>query len=82
MGKKLILIAMLILSSVTTAMAEGYTVESVPNVQIANRAHFVSDPDNLLSSATVDSVNRTLYALRDNGLAEIAVVVLEKVSES
>ena len=81
MGKKFILIAMFFTLVVSAAKAEGYTIESVPNVQLADHRCFVSNPDNLLSPVTVDSVNRMLYALRDNGLAEVAVVVLDKVSE-
>ncbi|MBO7169070.1 MAG: TPM domain-containing protein [Rikenellaceae bacterium] len=81
MGKKLLLIAMFLTLGVSAAKAEGYTIESVPNVQLADHRCFVSNPDNLLSSTAVDSVNRVLYALRDNGLAEVAVVILDKVSE-
>lgn len=80
MGKKLIIIVMLLVTSVAGAWAEGYTVETVPNVQLSDRHNFVSNPDRLLSPTATDSINSMLNRLRDQGLAEVAVVVVDKVS--
>lgn len=73
-----------ILSTMSVVMANAsvaYTVKSVPNVQIADRNNLVSNPDNILSASAVDSINSILVPMRSKGVAEIAVVVLDRIDE-
>ncbi|MCF0219693.1 MAG: TPM domain-containing protein [Muribaculaceae bacterium] len=57
------------------------TVDEVPNVHVQDRTQFVSDPDNVLSPAAIDSLNRTLANIWETTTAEPVVVVIEKMQE-
>ena len=61
------------------AEVRSWTVETVPNVQIADRSQLVTNPDGLLSASAVDSLNSILVPLKEKGLAEVAVVALGSI---
>jgi len=63
------------------SLTREYTLADVPNVQLQNAAQFVSDPGNLLKSATKDSINAILFNLRRNTTVEVAVVVLPSTGQ-
>lgn len=82
-------LALFLLSVITavTAFAErgtdsGFTVGTVPNVHIADRRHYVSDPARLLSQATRDSINSLLAGLENRTGIETAVVMLPSIGDS
>ncbi|MDO5570871.1 MAG: TPM domain-containing protein [Bacteroidales bacterium] len=58
---------------------QSYSVDNVPNVQLKNSREFVSNPDNIISSQAVDSLNAMLYNLRTESSAEFAVVLLNSI---
>ena len=57
------------------------TVDEVPNVHVEDRTQFVSDPDNVLSPAAIDTLNRTLANIWNTTTAEPVVVVIEEMQE-
>ena len=61
------------------AAPHSWSVETVPNVQIADRTQLVTNPDGLLSASAVDSLNSILVPLKEKGLAEVAVVALGSI---
>ncbi len=79
---KRLLIFILALASVTGLVAQGYMPDTVPNVQLEDARRFVSDPDGILSPQTEAEIDRLCAELRQRGLAEVAVVVLDRVEES
>ena len=65
--------------SFTTVRARSYSVEEIPNVQLADRTRFVSNPDGILSAATVMRIDSICYALRQRGAAQVAVVAVDSI---
>ena len=59
--------------------AKEYRPEDIPNVHVANRTKYVSNPDNVLSSATVAQLDSTLSNLWKQTSAEAVVVVVENI---
>lgn len=66
----------LFIAAFLTANARSYSPEEMPNVNVANKYQFVSDPENLLSEATRNSVNSMLWQLRRQTTAEVAVAIV------
>lgn len=60
----------------------AYRVEDIPNVQVMDRTRFVSNPDGLLSASTVYRIDTMLYALRESGRAEVAVVAVRSIGDA
>lgn len=61
-------------------LAQSYTVETVPNTKLVNNS-YVSNPDNILTSATVAAIDSLLIALEDSATAQVAVVVLNSIGD-
>lgn len=78
---KRLFISTLALLAAATLAARSYTPETVPNVQLQDARAYVSNPDNILSSATVDRINSLCLELKQKGLAEVAVLVLGEVDD-
>jgi uncharacterized protein len=70
------------LACALSAGAQGYTVETVPNVQLTDSRRFVTNPDGILSPATEGEIDRLCGDLRQRGLAEVVVLVLERVEDN
>lgn len=64
-----------------TMHAKDYAPGDIPNVQVKDRRQFVSDPDNILSSATKAKVNSELDALRKETTAEFVVVIVNSIGD-
>lgn len=79
--KRLLLIPLLLVAAVTAAMAGTYTPAEVPNVHVKDRTQFVSNPDGLLSAASVDSLNRILSAVWQQTSAEPVVVAVDALAD-
>ncbi len=71
-----------LLFTIFTMQAREYTIESVPNVQVANRDWHVSDPDNFLGNEAHNSINTMLSQLRDSNSVEAAVVILPSIGDN
>lgn len=68
-----------VISLVTVLSAKDYRVEEIRNVQLANRTHFVSNPDGILSREAVAELNDVALSLKERGLAEVAIVVVSSI---
>jgi len=78
--KKLILIVAATLL-VLCAMAQTYYPGDMPNVQLANRGEYVSDPAGLLSTEVKEQVNRRLYELRKKTSVEVVVAIPPEIGD-
>ena len=69
----------LVVATLEPAVAKNYTPKTVPNVQVADYRHFVSNPDGILSSKAVCQIDTTLLRLKEARIAEVAVVAVESI---
>lgn len=58
------------------------TVDEVPNVHVADRTQYVSNPSGVLSPSAVNSLNARIASLWDNTSAELVVVAVDHVDDS
>ena len=72
-------ILLLLVFFYTAAEARPYSVEEIPNVQLANRYKFTSNPDGILSQAAVARIDSICYDLRHRGIAQTAVVAVAEI---
>jgi uncharacterized protein len=63
------------------ALAQTFTVKTVPDPRQANNSH-VSNPSSLLKQTTVDSINSILDDLEIKTTVQVAVVVLPSIGEA
>ncbi|MDE6858195.1 MAG: TPM domain-containing protein, partial [Alistipes sp.] len=77
MKRVFLMLAMLL--AVSTADARSYRVSDVPNVQVADRMRFTSDPEGILSREAVAHIDSVCYDLRRRGIAQVAVVALPDI---
>lgn len=61
------------------AQVKEYTTDNTPNVRLQDKTNYVSNPDNILSGAACDSINRMLHTLEQKTGIETAVVVLPSI---
>ena len=61
---------------------QAITVDEVPNVHVADRTQYVSNPSNVLSPAAVSRLNSAIGSLWDNTSAELVVVAVDQVDNS
>lgn len=76
---RLSLVVAMLLSVVFEVGARGYKVEEVENVQLINRERFVSNPDAILPSDAVATLDSLSLSLKERGIAEVAIVVLKDI---
>lgn len=60
--------------------AKSYRVCDVPNVQVSDSRRFVTNPDGILSQGAVERLDSICYALKESGLAQVAIVVVDDIS--
>lgn len=58
---------------------DSYRVEDIPNVQRQDARRFVSNPDGILSEDAVKQIDSMCYSLKEQGLAEVAVVAVNDI---
>lgn len=75
---KRLLTATLLLLCIAAA-AKPYGINDIPNVQVENRYRFTSNPDGILSAATVARIDSICYDLRHRGMAQVAVVAVREI---
>lgn len=61
--------------------AQTLSIQDMPNVHVANKYEYVSDPDGILSRQATDSINTMLYALDQTTSIEVAVAVVQAVPD-
>lgn len=65
--------------SVVGVEAKAYRVRDIQNVQLRDSRRFVSNPDGILSRDAVEAIDSICYALKESGLAEVAVVAVKDI---
>lgn len=76
------LLTILLLIASLAATASAITVDDVPNVHVADRTRYVSDPAGILSAADRARIDRKIAAITDSTTAEIAVAVVDAIDPS
>ena len=77
---KRLLIILLSLTIWQVAEARAYRTEDIPNVQVANRYRFTSNPDGILDEWAVAKIDSICYDLRHRGIAQTAVVAVREIN--
>lgn len=78
---KHLFIAFFFIGHVIMVSAQTYTVEAVPNTKLVNNS-YVSNPDNIIGSATVSQIDSILADLENKSTAQVAVVLLTSIGEA
>lgn len=79
MGKRWLMVIALVVSAVLQIAARTWKPEEVPIPYLQDARRYVSNPENILSTTAVDSLDRMLFALeRDKGVQTV-VMVLDKL---
>lgn len=79
MGKRWLMVIALVVSAMLQMVARTWKPEEVPMPYLQDARRYVSNPENILSPAAVDSIDRMLFALeRDKGVQTV-VMVLDKL---
>jgi uncharacterized protein len=73
-------ISFLLITIVSAALAQSYTIETVPNTKLINNS-YVSNPDRLLNDQTVAEINVMLDSLEKKTSAQVAVVMLNSIGD-
>ena len=77
--KRLLILAIAIFATTASAFGGRYTVNQIPNVQVADASRYTSNPDNILSHDAVSKIDQICDSLHTAGKAQIAVVVVEDI---
>ncbi|MBZ4188688.1 TPM domain-containing protein [Niabella beijingensis] len=72
---------LLLLLGVPVMAQKKWTVKEVPDPKAQPGFNYVSNPDGVLSSSTVDVINTTLKRLEDETTDQVAVVVLNSIGK-
>lgn len=78
--KRIFTIITLILATCTIVVAKPYRISEVPNVQLADRNCYTSNPDGILSDEAVRAIDTACDSLRTKGVAQIAVVAVRDIA--
>ena len=62
------------------ANAKPYTISEVPNMQLADRHRYTSNPDGILSNEAVQAIDLACDSLRTKGVAQVAVVAIRDIA--
>lgn len=57
------------------------SLESIPNVQVQNSSHYVSDPDNILSPVEIATADAVIDSMRTRSTVEVAVVIVKSLDD-
>lgn len=77
--KRLILFSIILTLATLGLSARTYTVDEVPNVHLQDSMRFVSNPDGILSPATVAELDAGLKYVRRNTSTEAVIVVVDDI---
>lgn len=70
---------LLLLFSLNSALADSYTVDSVPNPYQQSEVIYVVDPNNILDPIDTTTINQRLKSLEQQTTIEAAVVALPSI---
>lgn len=71
-----LLFAVLLMLVCGLGVAREYKVSEIPLVHLQDRTRYVSNPDNILSAAAVDTIDNTLFALEEKTGIQVLVAVV------
>ncbi|MDE6190920.1 MAG: TPM domain-containing protein [Muribaculum sp.] len=74
-----IFIFMMLMIAGVTAFAATYGVKDIPNVHVADRTRYVSNPDGILSPGAQSRLDAQLAGLWDKTSAEVVVVIVDQI---
>lgn len=77
-----LLACLFILCAPVDLPAATYTARTVPNVQLADKSNYVSNPDGIITPEDVRAINRDLSELRERTGTEVAVVAIGGVADN
>ncbi len=76
--KRVLYFLMAVMTSAVMS-AKVYSVDDVPNVHVADRTRYVSNPDGILSSEAEARINSSLAGLWEKTSAEVVIVVVGSI---
>jgi Beta-propeller domains of methanol dehydrogenase type len=82
MKKIFSLLLIALLCAPVYGQAKKYKVEDIPNVQLSDARRFVSNPDGLLSSGAVYSIDTMLYSLKQTNRAQVVVIAVNSIGDA
>ncbi|MDE6326438.1 MAG: TPM domain-containing protein [Duncaniella sp.] len=68
--------------SILAFVAGAVTVDEVPNVHVADRTRYVSNPDGVLSAEAVSRLDAQLASIWQSTSAEVVVVAIDEIDPS
>lgn len=77
--KRFISFLTLFIAICAVAIAKPYSVSEIPNVQLADRHRYTSNPDGILSNEAVQAIDLACDSLRTKGVAQVAVVAIRDI---
>lgn len=77
--KRYAILMLCLVATVLSGLAGAYKVDEIPNIHVANRTRYVSNPDNVLSPAAVATLDSTLSRLWRDTSSEVVVVAVNSV---
>lgn len=81
--KAILLTGLFLISLIPSVLASGdYTIETIPNVRLANRTDHVSNPDQIITATDVTRINQILNMVEDSLGIEVAVVAVNSIGEN
>ena len=69
--KKILIFAVIVVMTAVSAVARTWSVNDLPNVHVADRTHFLTNPDGIVSPSAQASIDSTLSRLRKATTAEV-----------
>lgn len=78
---KRITTSIILILSAILAFAKTYSVKDIPNVHVADRSRYVSNPDGILSPQAEQMLNDTLQSIWNKTSSEVVVVVVEQIDD-
>lgn len=76
--RTLLLLSLLFICTLT-AVAHSYTVDEIPNVQLADSTRFLSNPDGIVDPTTEQRINEALLDIRRRTTAEAVAVIVDDI---
>lgn len=72
-------VLVMVVGFTTSLSAKSYRVADIQNIQLRDRTRFVSNPDGILSDDAQATLDSLCYSLKERGIAEVAIVVVDDI---
>lgn len=80
--KKYCLLLSFFLIALFSVSAVDYTVETIPNVHVADKTQYVSNPDGILSAQAVSYINSSIDQIWQKTTSEVVVVAVNSIGNA